>query len=311
MYARRQSLPEFRQENQELNNLKLQAFALQQKNIGNKEEIVRAQSETQKVKEQLDAERIRTQKIKDAEKAAKGALQEKEAQAARLAIQVEEERKRVQEAVSSEQSAKAALQEKSSQMDRLTTQLNTLTGQLNDVQTRAVRLETEQEATRRELRAAQIQTPVQAEAITTKSVNHPAPKENSTKYVVLSSELLESKLRHVPYVFEITAADKSTIIKDSTYYYYIEDDEIRGLGSPGRSGYIKNDGAGDITYRLYNKQQDTWSYPTILRAGEADVFEYGDNIRVNTVEIIPNSNQTIFRLKFSAGIEQVFKEAEV
>jgi len=190
-------------------------------------------------------------------------------------------------------------------------QVNTLTGQLNDVQTRAGKLQIEQEGIRNELRNAKTVTPPAAAA----AAPTPAQEQGSTghRFIVLSPDMVEhnSTYRHVPYIFEVTPDNKASIVKDTSYYYYIEDDESRGLGSPGRTGYIKCDGPGDITYRLYNKQQDTWSYPAIIRAGEGDVFEYGDNIRVNTVELIPNSDGTMYRLRFSPGIEQVFSEAEI
>ncbi len=310
MYARRQSLSEFRQDNQELDNLRLQTFVLQQKNLTNKEEIARAQSETRKVQQELEAERIKAQKIKGPERSARAALQEKEAQAATLAAQVKAEQKRVQEALSMERSAKAALQEKNAQMDRLMAQVNSLTGQLSDVQTRAGKLQMEQEGIRNELRSVNART---VTAPTPQTQPAPEQAQAPNRFVVLSPDMVEhnSTYRHVPYIFEVTPATRTSIVKDTVYYHYIEDDESRGLGSPGRTGYIKNDGAGDITYRLFDKQQDTWSYPAIIRAGEAEVFDYGDNIRVNTVEIIPDSNRTMYRLRFSPGIEQVFSEAEV
>uniref|UniRef100_A0A6M3L874 Uncharacterized protein n=1 Tax=viral metagenome TaxID=1070528 RepID=A0A6M3L874_9ZZZZ len=111
-----------------------------------------------------------------------------------------------------------------------------------------------------------------------------------------------NKLRRVPYVFEITESNKNIIEKNVSQYYYIEDDEGRGLGSPGKSGYIKCDGHGDITYRLYDKVEDTWSFPATLKAGESDEFKFTDNVRINTVEITPNSDETMFRLRFSSGI---------
>lgn len=130
------------------------------------------------------------------------------------------------------------------------------------------------------------------------SNNNNNARQESARY-----EQQESRLRHVPYVFEVTTDNKSDIVKDSSYFYYIEDDESRGLGSPGKSGYIKNDGPGDITYRMYDKIQDTWSYPAVIKAGESDKFEYTDNIRVNAIEVIPNSNGTMYRLRFTAGSE--------
>jgi multidrug efflux pump subunit AcrA (membrane-fusion protein) len=322
MYSRRQSLQEFRETEyvkQQNEALKLQAFALQQKNLASKDEIAKEQekaralsglvtTEKRKAQEMQKAEqaaKAALQEMQKAEQAAKAALQEKEAKARELAVQVESERNRAQKALDGEQMAKSELQSKTAQMDKLMAQVNSLTGQLGDVQTRAGKLQIEQEDIKKELRSARAQTQAQTPQIeTAKSAGISNPNQGA-RYVVLSSEVMESRLRHVPYVFEITAANRATIIKDSVYYYYVENDESRGLGSPGRSGYIKNDGPGDITYRLYDKVQDTWSYPAVIRAGEADKFEYTDNIRVNTVEIIPDSNGTMFRLRFTAGIENV------
>lgn len=311
MYAKRQSLQEFRHENelkQQNETLKLQAFALQQKNIANRDEITREQEKTKALSDLVTAEKRRAQEIQKEERAAKAALQEKEEKTRTLSAQVEAERKRAQEARDAEQASRTALHEKSAQMDRLMAQVNTLTGQLSDVQTKAGKLQIEQESIRNELRNAKTNTKNVTEAAA--PTQTPA---SENRFIVLSPDMVEhnSTYRHVPYVFEITQDTKASIVKDTPYYYYIEDDEHRGLGSPGRTGYIKCDGAGDITYRLYNKQQDTWSYPAVIRSGEADVFEYGDNIRVNTIEIIPNSDGTMYRIRFSPGIEQVFSEAEL
>lgn len=308
MYAKRQTLQEFRETEyvkQQNETLKLQAFALQQKNLASKDEIAKEQEKARALSDLVTAEKRKAQEMQKAEQAAKAALQEKEAKARELAAQAESERNRAQKALEAEQAAKSELQAKTAQMDRLMTQVNSLTGQLGEVQTRAGKLQIEQEDIKKELSSARAQTQMQAQAAA-KTVTAPETGNNpNTKYVVLSSEVLESKYRHVPYVFEITAANRATIIKDSVYFYYIEDDESRGLGSPGRSGYIKNDGPGDITYRLYDKIQDTWSYPAVIRAGESDKFDYTDNIRVNTVEIIPDSSGTIYRMRFSSGIENV------
>ncbi len=124
---------------------------------------------------------------------------------------------------------------------------------------------------------------------------------NETSQEIKEHRNGQTEQRHVPYVFEVTTDNKSDIVKGSSYFYYIEDDESRGLGSPGRSGYIKNDGPGDITYRMYDKIQDTWSYPAVIKAGESDKFEYSDNIRVNALEVVPNSSGTMYRLRFTAG----------
>ena len=311
MYAKRQSLSEFRQDNElrkQMEVANLRAFALEQKNIAAQEEMYRKQNQIQNLNSQLTAEKSRAKQITESEKTVKSTLQGTASQASILTEQLKAEKDRAQKAIDAERATKTALHEKTAQMDRLMAQVNTLTGQLSDVQTKAGKLQIEQESIRNELRNAKTNTKNVTEAAA--PTQTPA---SENRFIVLSPDMVEhnSTYRHVPYVFEITQDTKASIVKDTPYYYYIEDDEHRGLGSPGRTGYIKCDGAGDITYRLYNKQQDTWSYPAVIRSGEADVFEYGDNIRVNTIEIIPNSDGTMYRIRFSPGIEQVFSEAEL
>jgi len=108
---------------------------------------------------------------------------------------------------------------------------------------------------------------------------------------------------HVPYVYEVTESNKNSVVAGSEIYCYVQDDEHRGLGTPGRAGVIKNDGPGNITYRLYDKTKDKWSFPSILRPGEAHQYDYNDNVHVSVVEIIPDSDKTMFRVQFTAGLE--------
>lgn len=109
---------------------------------------------------------------------------------------------------------------------------------------------------------------------------------------------------HVPYVYEVTESNKDSVTADSEIYCYVQDDEHRGLGTPGRAGVIKNDGPGNITYRLYDKTKDRWSFPSVLRPGEAHQYDFNDNVHVSIVEIVPDSDKTMFRVQFTAGLEE-------
>lgn len=106
---------------------------------------------------------------------------------------------------------------------------------------------------------------------------------------------------NLPYVFEITSDNEDDVEADEPTYLYIRDDEHRGLRVPGRNGYIKNDGPGNISYRLNNGLEKGWSHPATIKRGEIDTFDYNDNIQIVIVEITADTNKTRFRTRFTPG----------
>lgn len=106
---------------------------------------------------------------------------------------------------------------------------------------------------------------------------------------------------NLPYVFEITSKNENKVQADNPVFLYIRDDEHKGLRVPGRNGYIKNDGPGNLSYRLNNGSENVWSHPATLKRGEIDTFDYNDNIQIVIVEITADTNKTRFRTRFTPG----------
>lgn len=106
---------------------------------------------------------------------------------------------------------------------------------------------------------------------------------------------------NLPYVFEVNADNEEDILADEPFYLYVQEDDSRGLRVPGRNGYIKNDGPGNIVYRLNNGVKNSWSYPATIMSGEMDTFDIKDNIKIVIVEITADTDKTRFRTRFTPG----------
>jgi len=106
---------------------------------------------------------------------------------------------------------------------------------------------------------------------------------------------------NLPYVYEVNADNEEDILAEEPFYLYVQEDDSRGLRVPGRNGYIKNDGPGNIAYRLNNGEKDSWSHPATIMSGEMDTFDIKDNIKIVIVEITADTDKTRFRTRFTPG----------
>lgn len=106
---------------------------------------------------------------------------------------------------------------------------------------------------------------------------------------------------NLPYVFEVNIDNEEDILAGEPFYLYVQEDDSRGLRVPGRNGYIKNDGPGNIEYRLNNGEKDSWSHPATIMSGEVDTFDISDNIQIVIVEITADTDKTRFRTRFTPG----------
>ena len=112
----------------------------------------------------------------------------------------------------------------------------------------------------------------------------------------------ETDIWNLPYVFEVDADNEEDIEANNPIFLYVQDDDSKGLRVPGRGGYIKNDGPGNISYRLSNGSRDKWSHPATIKNGELDTFDFTDNVQVVIVEITADTDKTWFRVRFTPGL---------
>lgn len=102
--------------------------------------------------------------------------------------------------------------------------------------------------------------------------------------------------RHVPYYSKVSlaAADDESI-------EYIKNDPDKGLGVAGRSGWIINEGPGDITVEIFDGVY--WSDPIDVYAGEGFTIEHEDDTWVEQVKVTAVNTGATYRLSMCRGTE--------
>jgi len=101
----------------------------------------------------------------------------------------------------------------------------------------------------------------------------------------------EFPIRHLPYVAE------GTLGANETVELLIRTDNEQGLGVPGRTGYIRNDGAGSLTFKIYDGISGS-SLPQTLNNGEYINFLREDNIYFDRV-ILSSTAGCSYRAAFT------------
>lgn len=96
---------------------------------------------------------------------------------------------------------------------------------------------------------------------------------------------------HLPFI------DEQTLAANAAEYVQVQNDPVYGLRTPGRSGYIINDGPGDMTARTSDNGQ-RWSKAETIRSGELSQFEHEDDVWIHTVHIVADAVGVSYRLKF-------------
>jgi len=96
---------------------------------------------------------------------------------------------------------------------------------------------------------------------------------------------------HLPFI------DERTLVARAEVYLAVQKDPVYGLRTPGRSGYIINDGPGDITVRT-SDNGERWSKAKSVNAGELAQFEHLDDVWIHSVHIVADAVGATYRAKF-------------
>lgn len=78
----------------------------------------------------------------------------------------------------------------------------------------------------------------------------------------------------------------------------VKDDPVHGLQLPGGTGYVKNDGPGEITIQS-SDDHDGLSDLSTIKKGEQLVFEKEDDIEICTVHITADASGAAYRARFA------------
>jgi len=100
--------------------------------------------------------------------------------------------------------------------------------------------------------------------------------------------------RHVPYYSRRTLTNAG----DSHTEHIMMDPE-KGLGVVGRSGWIINEGPGDLTVEIYDGKY--WSDPILIDAGTGMEIEHMDDIWIKEMKLTAVTAGTTYKLSISRG----------
>ncbi|MEA3281677.1 MAG: hypothetical protein U9Q68_03820 [Euryarchaeota archaeon] len=96
---------------------------------------------------------------------------------------------------------------------------------------------------------------------------------------------------HLPFI------DAATLSARAEAFLRVQEDPIYGLRTPGRSGYVINDGPGSITVRVAD-DGERWSKAETINSGELAQYEHLDDVWIHTVHIVADAAGASFRAKF-------------
>ena len=98
--------------------------------------------------------------------------------------------------------------------------------------------------------------------------------------------------RHLEYV------DERTLAASAEIYLYVQDDKVWGLDVPGDSGYVKNDGPGELFIRNSDDGEHYTKVMTV-KSGENLAWENDDDVLNHTVHIVADSSGAAYRARFA------------
>ena len=98
--------------------------------------------------------------------------------------------------------------------------------------------------------------------------------------------------RHLPFV------DERTLSANEEVYLYIKSDEVWGLRVPADSGYLINDGPGELEVRVSDDGEHYTKVQTV-KSGEPLWLENDDDIWAHTVHVVADSVGAAYRSAFA------------
>jgi len=95
--------------------------------------------------------------------------------------------------------------------------------------------------------------------------------------------------------------DERTLIANEEIFLYVKSDNVYGLRHPANSGYVLNDGPGDLLVRSMD-DNDKWSRDSTLEPGDQLLWEIGDDVEVSIVRIVADAAGSSYRSRFTRNV---------
>lgn len=109
---------------------------------------------------------------------------------------------------------------------------------------------------------------------------------------------MQPTMKATPFTRHLEFVREATLAVNGELYLYIQDDDTWGLKVPADSGYIKNDGPGNITVRNSDDGEHYTPAKTVKR-GEQAIWENDDDVWNHTVHIIADASGAAIRASFA------------
>ena len=104
--------------------------------------------------------------------------------------------------------------------------------------------------------------------------------------------MLQNFPSHLPFI------DERTLAASAEIHLAVQDDQVYGLRTPAGSGYVKNDGPGDITIRT-SDNGSRWSKESVIKRGENYTCEHDDDVWIHSVHIVADASGAAYRSRFA------------
>lgn len=92
--------------------------------------------------------------------------------------------------------------------------------------------------------------------------------------------------------------DERTLIASEEIFLYVKSDSVYGLQMPANSGYVLNDGPGNLLVSN-SDDNDKWSINSTLEPGDQLLWEVGDDVDINVVRIVADAAGAAYRSRFT------------
>jgi len=95
--------------------------------------------------------------------------------------------------------------------------------------------------------------------------------------------------------------DERTLTANEEILLYVKSDSTYGLRQPGNSGYVLNDGPGNLLVRSLD-DNDKWSRDSTLEPGDQLLWEVGDDVDIVVVRIVADAAGAAYRSRFTRNV---------
>ena len=105
-------------------------------------------------------------------------------------------------------------------------------------------------------------------------------------------------MKETPYERHLEYVNEGTIAANAEEYLYVQNDENWGLKVPADSGYVKNDGPGELIIRN-SDDGEHYTPEMTVKSGENLTWEHDDDVWNHTVHIVADASGASYRSRFA------------